>query len=506
MLYLWFEPDNILAIAHIERIPFMGDHKKIPRAAVALVACAFALRMAAGLGQDLWDDEVASLIVATTSIKSLKGYFLTDPHPPLFFLILKPWALVSKSTIWLRLLPEIFGAATVAVLFGWIYRVSGRKAAFWAALLLTFAPFHVWASTELRSHSLVAFFVVSGLALLNNYLETEKNRKLLFAGALCLLFAAWSHYYGLIAALAFGAGLIVVSQNRKRSAVSFIGIFAVGWLPWTPFLVSQISSMQAFRTITPLADWMFSMGVMLGFASFPWSLPTLLIFEKMAQNAWIPYLSWMSLFGAIFWLPVFGAWPKKLRFAGLSTALTVLFVLIGSRFVPGFEVRYMNFLIPLILAIGAVLYQERHPKLGAVLMSVLLIAFCLSDTEALIREKNQRPDFSVLVDFVQKENGVALIYNEAAAPGFIRTAKGKVKTIALRGGLDEKGQTSGSFIKKLSKGNGPYFQIIANENLWDPDRQIENALKDRLGTPSCSQMKSAMRIIVCSYHPLKVYD
>ena len=476
------------------------------RAMAAFTGLALALRIWIGWGQDLWDDEVASLIVATTPIKALKSYFMSDPHPPLFFLILKPWANISQASAWLRLLPEIFGAATVGILYGWVRSLTGRKAAFLAALLLTFAPFHLWASTELRSHSLVALFVLAGVALLTRYLENEQDSKFLLIGTGCMLAAAWCHYYGLVAAVAAGITLLVVTKNRKKTAIGFFGILVVAWLPWMPFLSAQFAQIQTFRSITPLGEWLFSMSVMLGFASFPWSPPTFFLFENLIEHTWIPYLSFLTIPAALFWVPVLGRWSKKLEFAGLTALLSVLLVLFGSRFVPGFEVRYMTFLLPLVLALGAVLYTGLNPKTGAVFMVLLLCAFCLSDLEALIKDNNRRPDYSQLAALISKERGTALVYNEAAAPGFLRAAKGQVEVISLRKGLGEKACSAESVERKLTQTPGPYYQIVANENLWDPDRVIAGTLQDRLGQPKCFKMGSAMGISVCRFEPRDVQD
>lgn len=470
------------------------------RAALVLVlAGALVVRVAVGAGQDLWDDEVASLLVARTPLSALGSYYRSDPHPPLFFTLLKPWAALGASTAWLRLFPALCGTATIGVLYAWVRRAVDHRTALWAAVLLTLAPFHVWASTELRSHALVALLVTAAGFALWRFCREDGRPVHLAAGALLALAAAWCHYYGLIAAAALGAALLAGSSRPLRHGLVFGGIVAIGYAPWLPFLADQIGAAQSFRTLTTGWEFLFETGVQLPLACFPWRWPSLLVMGRLPAFAWAAYLAAMAVLVAPFWLFILWGWWQRSRrslvfFAGTFSAVVLVGVFAGSRAVPGFETRYLVFLLPFLAALAAAGFAASHKKTGVACLLVLCAVFVLSDLEALVDPKSRRPDYSGLADRIDAAKGQALIYRDAAAPAFRHAAAGRFLILALAEPSDP---TAG--VAAVNPKAGAVFQIVINPSWNDPTGQIARALRDRFGPPRCQTLPSAMPVTVCVY-------
>jgi hypothetical protein len=133
-----------------------------PRRAVALATLlAWALRVA-GLGhKPLWIDEAHTLYFASQPPRAIL-LRLCDPHPPGYYLFLKPFLHLGASEFALRLPSAIVATLAVPLLFiaalrlGSVLRLArpARVAAL-SAFLLAAAPLHVWYSREARMYALV---------------------------------------------------------------------------------------------------------------------------------------------------------------------------------------------------------------------------------------------------------------------------------------------------------------------------------------------------------------
>lgn len=471
-----------------------------------ILAGAFILRVIIGAGQDLWDDEVASILVAQAPLLKLGGYYKTDPHPPLYFTILKTWTWISLSTWWLRLFPAIIGTINVWLLYLWTFKSFGKKAGLIAGALLALAPFHVWGSTELRSHSLVALFVTAGAYLVSQYIEKPNRKLYFFTGTTCIILATWTHYFAFAPALGIFAALAVLSEKRKTDAPIFVGLITVSFLPWLPFFISQISKTQSFREITPPGDWLFSTFIIPVFSEFPWRPPNLFILGDLVEKSWFVYITIVALLATVFWFMVIKNIAKKsenksLRFSAIILFFSILLVFTGSRIVPGFESRYLLFLLPVAIFIIVAGQKDKTSPPAKVMLTILIICFVLANLSALLDAKSRRPDFSGLVKRIQSENGLALIYNSSASPAFIRHALLRLDVRELRGPYQTKIGDVESLVTTIEPKGKSLFLVGSNSEMYDPDKRIRKALAARFGKAGCFDLESAMTVFVCRYKP-----
>jgi len=142
------------------------------------------------------------------------------------------------------------------------------------------------------------------------------------------------------------------------------------------------------------------------------------------------------------------------------------------------------------------------------MLFLIVICFFLANIAAVFDGKSQRPDFSNLVEKIEAQKGMALIYNNRAAPGFLRNALLRLDVMELRSSFGNDPGDVKRIIDSIEPGGRKIFFVGSNKQMYDPDKKIEMALRNRFGDPFCHSLDSAMTISVCEYKPMsaKVKD
>jgi hypothetical protein len=164
----------------------------------------------------------------------IRAVLLSDTNPPLYYLILNIWTRTAgTSDAALRLFSTVWALACFPLLWALGRGIVGRKAAWIACVLFTFAPRALYYSAEGRMYSLVWFLALS-LAWLTFKLARRGPRPHLFllwslSGAAGLL----THYFFSFVWLACVAWLWLHPGKVKRTHV-LAGAVLTGLmvLPW----------------------------------------------------------------------------------------------------------------------------------------------------------------------------------------------------------------------------------------------------------------------------------
>ncbi|MGH9366696.1 MAG: glycosyltransferase family 39 protein [Thermoanaerobaculia bacterium] len=196
-----------------------------------------------------WLDEILQARFVRGSWQEFwKTLRLDMVHPPLDYLIVRGVEHVDPAD-WVRKVPAVaWGIGTVAAFGALVGRRAGRGAARVAMLLLTFAPFHVRYSQELRPYSLGLFLLVLSLLLLESFLARPTPLRLLglYLAALGCAYALYlaAAVLAIAAAALVAEDCICADPERRRYARRFLGwspvFIAALWLaylPWWPVLL-----------------------------------------------------------------------------------------------------------------------------------------------------------------------------------------------------------------------------------------------------------------------------
>ncbi len=230
---------------------------------VALIVLAGATLRLYHLGSEsLWTDELESWRQSSfkTIGEVIDNGVRPDTHPPAFQIIL--FAVersLGDTEQALRLPSAVFGILSILAIFwiGWrwfSYR-EGLIAAFLMAVLWCPISF----SQEARNYSLVLLAALLSSALWAEVASSVKRESKVGIGtALGYIFTAlltcYSHYYGLLLVALQGIGLLTLAAGTARylrtAALLYLAIL-VGYSPWVPSMVEQLSHTNLISWIDP---------------------------------------------------------------------------------------------------------------------------------------------------------------------------------------------------------------------------------------------------------------
>ena len=200
-----------------------------------------------------------------------------DVHPPLYYLLLKPWlGLVGDTPLALRGLSVVFGVLVVPLVYALVregQRLSrrateGDDAGMWpalfAALLVALHPAQIMASQNARMYTLSAALIALATTLLLRAIRTGRGW---WAYGLAAAATCATHYYGFfsVAAQVAGAALFVYRVDPAKDAPSAASLargFTVAGLvaallygAWLPAFVGQVVRVSANYWI-PAVSWL----------------------------------------------------------------------------------------------------------------------------------------------------------------------------------------------------------------------------------------------------------
>ncbi len=214
----------------------------------------------------LTSDEAFSWRLAGYSTGEMVRRAATDVHPPLFYLLLKPWlALAGDGPATMRLPSVLLGllaAGIAALVVREASRLDGRPAAWDAGPLVAFAlvALHPWQVEQGRNARMYALGIVLSAAsswLLFRALRPGARGSSWVRYGLAVAALAYTHYYAVftVAAQAVAALVAVPPEGRRRATRGLVvaGMVAAGaFVPWVPVLSAQASQVRASYWIPPL--------------------------------------------------------------------------------------------------------------------------------------------------------------------------------------------------------------------------------------------------------------
>lgn len=236
-----------------------------------ILLVAFVVRLISLGDHSAWYDESFSILFARNDMGTmLAGTVDAVEHPLLYYATLSGWmGLVGQSVLMVRLYSVFTGLLTIALVYQvtrHLFRFNAR-AGLAAALIMTFAPFHVQYSQETRMYSLMALLLmVATLIMVRWWCGDKRNWTIAAFGLACGLAM---HTQQLAAFYLVALGLTAFLMRRRDvivrtiiGAVLALAIFA----PWLLTLPAQISQFNAQYWITSpdIAQGLLTWRVFLG--------------------------------------------------------------------------------------------------------------------------------------------------------------------------------------------------------------------------------------------------
>jgi 4-amino-4-deoxy-L-arabinose transferase-like glycosyltransferase len=229
--------------------PSVNDRTDLGRkAAMTLLALAVlaaaALRLVGG-GDQLWYDEIVTLV---DSVRQPLGVIVTHYPSDNGHVLYSVLAHISielggETPLAVRFPAILFGIASVPLIYMMGTRITTRFEALAAAMLATVAAYHVWFSQNARGYTLLLVLTLLGTQFILDGLKTRSRKPwLLFAMASAL--GAYTHVSMVLAV--FGQAIAVVVhllaarrftvEELKGPAIGFIGAAALTIILYLPML------------------------------------------------------------------------------------------------------------------------------------------------------------------------------------------------------------------------------------------------------------------------------
>ena len=361
-----------------------------------------------GVGsKSLWYDEAWSVALAAVDLKTAVILVKGQIYPPLYQILLHFWLLLfGTSETAARSLSAVFGIASVAALYNLTVRISGRRTALVAALILAVSPFHVEYSQEARGYSLLVLLSLLSFDLLLVWLDEHKwitGTAYAAITALCL----YTHPYGFLIPLSQSLiwifHLIEEKKHPGKELLWWLGmgsVIALLFLPVLPAFLRAAGEVSRNFWIRRPGFWDIWSTLKAFLGQSLWSLISLgltlllglfstLIYEGEHRFRAKIYLVW-------WWLPILAA------FAFSSLAFSV------------YQIKYLIFAsIPLYLLAAEGIARLEHRT-----VRVMLVMLILASSIQPLLEYYRRPkieEWRGTVNYLRSKQApkdMVLIYQE----------------------------------------------------------------------------------------------
>ncbi|MBI3283110.1 glycosyltransferase family 39 protein [Candidatus Curtissbacteria bacterium] len=201
-----------------------------------------------------WGDEAWTSLISQLPYLQMLKTTAADFHPPAFYTVVELWYKIFPTTeVSTRLISVIFYLLTVFLVYKLVYFIAEERKRFWgllsAALVLANPIFFQYAF-EARNYTLFAFAATGSIYYLIRLSMQRLPRDLWSLvmtkeGLLFIFFSTlgiYTHYYMFFILAAQGLYLILFDRKTFLPVIGAYFVVGLFYLPWVPFLASQVSS------------------------------------------------------------------------------------------------------------------------------------------------------------------------------------------------------------------------------------------------------------------------
>lgn len=325
--------------------------------------------------ESLWYDESYSAATSNFSMPEIVSMMTEDSHPPLYYLLLRAFVLViGNSETALRSLSAVSILCLAGIGFFPLRRLWGSPASLAFSFMILITPMSIVCAHEARMYSLLAF-LVTAMVVAGHYALSKNSRKHWVIFSLFTLAAAWTHYFGLIAAAIFWC-LVLIKRifdakpgNRiaalKPALITAI-ITVAGYTPWLVFLYRQTVRVSENFWIPPVT---FTSAINILTYPFLQKFP-----YGINSRAVLLYVAVVLAAG----IGIFRAYRSKKEYRFLPLSALIVYILTFATGIilsivirPIFAERYLVSCMGLFLLAGAALMSTFKSRRFIILLVVL---------------------------------------------------------------------------------------------------------------------------------------
>ena len=328
--------------------------------------------------KSFWGDELIS-ILNSTEIIDIKSLFSStikrDPHPPLYFLLLKFWSIGGNDEYYLRLLSVLFGTVVIPVTYLLGKEFFNSKSSILAAFLVAISPFLLRFDREVRMYPLFVFLSIISIFFFIKALRQNQS-KYWIGYVIVTILNTYTHYHAFLIIASMWLFYFVRFRTYnlllKKALLSqfVIALCFCFWLPTFIFHLTNMSQLAGEPTRFPT---IFGL----------WIRPAYLLFSYSLGQTVLPWNFLITIPGAITFIFLFfyGIKPiLKIKETAVFFLIFLLFPILLALLISDAMPRYLVFLSPiycLIIAHGISNISHNIFQIVASLKYFILLRFLI---------------------------------------------------------------------------------------------------------------------------------
>ncbi len=219
-----------------------------------LLLLAWGLRLLKLADHNIWWDEGLTVWAARRDVGAIHHWAATDVHPPLYFLLIHLWrGIAGEGEFVLRFPSAIWGALSVAAIYGLGCTLGGKRTGWLAALFLAFSRFAITWSQEMRMYILAALLATLALWAALRYWQT-RSRQAWLGYVLAMAAGLWTIYLFVSTLVVVNLAWLVAGRRSLkkgvwwRDQIGWIAAQVVALLLFAPWLVYALPRIPTWST------------------------------------------------------------------------------------------------------------------------------------------------------------------------------------------------------------------------------------------------------------------
>jgi len=208
-----------------------------------------------GFTINIWEDEAYSLETTSNNLlEVVRQSYNFEGQPPVYFILLAIWRLLSPSIFIARLFSILFIGLAAYFFHRIVQLISGLTNSKWLVVIFLLNPFAVWAALEIRTYSLIIFLSTISMYFFIRYTIDNKKNHLYYFLILCLI-GIYTQYIFVFLITALAITLLIFRGLKAFiSLCIYLVPVVILFLPNLLFLSDNITNTQSCYPFYPISQ------------------------------------------------------------------------------------------------------------------------------------------------------------------------------------------------------------------------------------------------------------
>jgi mannosyltransferase len=363
----------------------------------ALLLMAVGLRLLFIAKRGIWYDDAFSILLSRQNFSQIFFGTAADTMPPLYYILLHFWMLVSDKVFWIRGLNILVNLILMIYAYLFVKEIASKEAGYIGVFLFSISPFLIYHAQEVRMYMILA---LCQFAYLYYFVRWMRKGKPVGNAIGMILFGAGALYSHNLAIFGLIIPGIYLLLKKEFKSILFWGgcLFSslVLFIPWLILVPGQIEKIQtAFWTPRPgLLEIIQSIYSLLSFLPQPttWMMVSgVLCFQILVMLFWI-------------------SWKDRKQISHVGLLLVMIFTVPMLLFVVSYLMRpvyvargFILSLLGLYVLAGVICWRYWGQGLDKIILGLFIVLTVVSLPFQYTYAEFPRSPFENACDYLKEE-------------------------------------------------------------------------------------------------------